>query len=567
MSGQTSDAGLAGAGRPLVVLMAARLVLALSGLGIGLALDLATLDTGPGPSRAFYATVALMFLATAAYRRFADRLPARAFGAINMATDILLVSALVFFSGGVQSVFTFCYVIVGLYAGLLFPVWGAVLGAAAGSLAYAGVLALGQAGWLGAEVGPEPLGLLVGNWAAHAAALLGSSTLSGILARELDRTGEALDERTQDLAQLRTLHERTVESLGSGLLTCDLEDRITSFNREAERITGWRRAEALGRRVEAIFPGLAEAIRETREHRTDPAARFRMPYTSRRRQTLHLGFGAYALGGDRGEPFGKVVIFQDVTEVVAMERELRRSERLAAVGELSASIAHEIRNPLAAISGSVQMMQAGSGDVQGEAKRLREIVLREVDRLDQLIDEFLQYARPGEPRPESVDLEEGLRDVVEMAEAGVGEAISIEWEAEPGLRVWADPGQLRQVLWNLLLNAAQAMPGGGRIRLEARRIRGQASQDELAPDRIETEAEKSGGVEIAVLDQGSGISSEVAERMFDPFFTTKTQGTGLGLAMVHRVVHEHGGLIRVQEAGGDFVTAIRLVLPTGPEVA
>ena len=546
--------------RPLVVLMAARLVLALSGLVIGVALDLATLESGNGPSRGFYATVTAMFLATAAYRRFAGRVRRlRLFGAINMVTDMLLVSGLVVFSGGLHSVFTFCYVVVGLYGGLLFPAWGAVLCAASGAATYAAVLAAGQAGWLGPGVQPEPLGLLVTNWAAHAAALLGSSALSGFLARELARTGEALDERTQDLAQLRTLHERTVESLRSGLLTTDLSQCITSFNREAERITGWTRSRALGRHVEDLLPGLHGRIRRAREEEPDLPPRFRMEYVGPRRETMHLGFGVYTLHDAGGQTGGEVVIFQDVTTVVGMERELRRSERLAAVGELSASIAHEIRNPLAAISGSVQMMDAHPGAEPGEKKRLREIVIREVDRLDQLIDEFLQYARPGEPRIESVRLDEVVAEVVEMISAA-GTDVTLERSIEPALAVWADPGQLRQVLWNLLLNAAQAMPDGGRLRIEGRP--GAAPQGEPAGDRIEAEAGKPAGwAEIAVLDQGGGIPPEVAEHMFDPFFTTKSQGTGLGLAMVHRVVQEHGGSLRVEAGSGDFDTAIRLRLP------
>jgi len=550
--------------RPLVVLMAARLVLALAGLVIGLALDLATLDTGPGPSRAFYATVALMFLATAFYRRFADRaIQSRAFGAINMVTDMLLVSGLVVFSGGVQSVFTFCYVVVGLYGGLLFPVWGAVLCASSGALAYGAVLAAGQAGWLGPYVGPEPLGLLVSNWAAHAAALLGSTALSGFLARELARTGEALDERTQDLAQLRTLHERTVESLRSGLLTTDLAHRITSFNREAEHITGWTRAEAVGRPVGELLPGLPERIETVRHEVPGQPPRFRMSHRTLEGEALHLGFGAYELHDSEGQACGEVVIFQDVTEVAAMERELRRSERLAAVGALSASIAHEIRNPLAAISGSVQMMDASRDEVHDESKRLREIVIREVDRLDQLIDEFLQYARPGEPHFEVVSLEDAAEDVVEMLGAGGESGVQVERVIESGLTVRADPAQLRQVLWNLLLNASQAMPDGGRVRLEGRTVPQEASQGERGMDRIEDVETKPHWAEIAVLDQGGGIPAEVADRMFDPFFTTKSHGTGLGLAMVHRMVQDHGGSIRLEGAQREFRTAIRLLLPRG----
>jgi two-component system sensor histidine kinase PilS (NtrC family) len=280
------------------------------------------------------------------------------------------------------------------------------------------------------------------------------------------RAGTALAERTQDLEQLRTLHQRTVESLKSGLLTTDLEGRVTSFNQEAQRITGLTRAEALGRDLEEVLPGV-RALRRGRRRR---AGRARAHAVSRApaRACCHLGIGAYVLRDGSNAPIGEVVIFQDVTDVVAMERELRRSERLAAVGELSASIAHEIRNPLAAISGSIQVMQSNGPKRADESRRLMEIVLREVDRLDRLIGDFLQFARPGEPQIELVPLAELVGEVLEMFEASRPAKVKVECELREGLGVHADPGQLRQVLWNLLVNAAQAMAKGGVVRIEAR---------------------------------------------------------------------------------------------------
>src|SRR5262249_26063798 len=234
--------------------------------------------------------------------------------------------------------------------------------AAAGASAYACVLVLGHRGWLGPALGSEPFPVLVTSWIVHASALLGAAGLSGFLARELMRTGTALAERTHDLEHLRTLHQRTVESLKSGLLTTDLAGRVTSFNQEAQRITGLTRPQAVGRDLEEVLPGIRALQQTSRVGET--GARARMQYAGPGTRLLHLGVGAYVLRDASGAPLGEVVIFQDVTEVVEMERELRRSERLAAVGELSASIAHEIRNPLAAISGSIQVMAASAGFAQ-----------------------------------------------------------------------------------------------------------------------------------------------------------------------------------------------------------
>jgi two-component system sensor histidine kinase PilS (NtrC family) len=288
--------------------------------------------------------------------------------------------------------------------------------------------------------------------------------------------------------------------------------------------------------------------------------RARQPYRNRRGEDLHLGLAAYVLR-DAEQARGHVVIFQDVTEVVEMEGELRRSERLAAVGRLSASIAHEIRNPLAAISGSIQMLSRRMEALEpaGEARQLMDIVLRETDRLNRLVTDFLHYARPGPPRRESLRVAELIAEVGKMFEAARPEAVRLEVDVPADLSVSADAAQLRQVLWNLVLNACQAMPSGGRLRISARPAAEPEPQGGSREGRREV-AEKSCGVEISVADEGIGIAPEVMERIFDPFFTTRREGSGLGLATVHRIVEEHGGSIRVESAPGKG-TSVRVRLP------
>ncbi|MEM7412972.1 MAG: ATP-binding protein [Myxococcota bacterium] len=549
--------------RLLLVLMGARLALALASLGIGLILDFISgaenhATSWPG----FYVTVALCFVATLVYRPFvgAIRRPHR-FGAINVATDLALVSALVLFSGGKDSVFTFLYVAVGLYSGVLFPGLGALLCSAVGSATYGLVLAIGAFGWLGPGVGSAPPSVLLTSWLVLSSGLFAAGGLAGFLARELVRAGRALDERTEDLLQLRTLHQHTVESLKSGLLTTDLTGHVTSFNQEAQRITGLSRSQALGRVVDEILPGL-EALRCVQSE-GGALSRSRMRFAGQEGRELHLGLATYVLRDGGGEARGEVVIFQDVTDVVAMEQELRRSERLAAVGELSASIAHEVRNPLAAISGSIQMMHAQTPAVGAgaESKRLMEIVVREVDRLDGLISDFLQFARPGETRREWVLVTEVFDGVLDMLEASALEGIEVECDVADGLEVDADPAQLRQVLWNLVNNAIQAMPDGGCVRIEARPGRDEAQEE--GEDRRSNPQGKPHSVEICVLDQGVGVPPEVAEHMFDPFYTTKPRGTGLGLATVHRVIQEHRGVIRVTQGPSGFATKVEIRLPCG----
>jgi two-component system sensor histidine kinase PilS (NtrC family) len=547
----------------LVMLMGARLALALVSLGIALALDTTIGDVDAPGRRGLYATVAFAFLATAFYGLVLPRvLHPRRFAAFNIATDIAIVSALVHFSGGPDSVFGFLYVLVAIYGALLFDRRGALITACLGVLAYGGVLLLARAGagvalHGGSTATPAVYFML---WVVHAGAIVLVAALASFLAVELRHTGEALRQRTSDLQLLTNLHERTVESLKSGLLTADRDGRITSFNPEAERITGVASASAIGQDVEEIFP-------EIRELAFAPAGddsaqgRFRAPYCNRLGEDLHLGIATYILKDARGAPSGHVVIFQDVTDVVEMEAELRRSERLAAVGELSASIAHEVRNPLAAISGSVQMLER-EADALGrtvEARRLMGIVLRETDRLNLLITDFLQYARPGPLHIEPVSLESVVGEVLEVFGSIVPENVQVVLDVPHALAVRADAAQLRQLFWNLTLNACQAMPEGGSLCMGAQAVAEPTPQEARSARRNELE-EKKTWVEIAVRDQGVGIPPEALDHVFDPFFTTKPEGSGLGLATVHRIVEEHGGSIRL-ESLVDRGTEIRIWLP------
>ncbi|HXK24665.1 MAG TPA: ATP-binding protein [Myxococcota bacterium] len=550
--------------RQIVILMAARLALATASLVLGLALE-AVGGHITSEWHGFYGAVVVAYLATLIYWPLHGRVrDLRRFAAVNIATDIALVSALVLFSGGGESVFTFLYVAVIAYAALILQRGGAIASAFAAAAAYGAVLLADRVG-LASGSGGEPWGLLTARWLLHGGALLLVSVLATRLVAELERAGAALSQRTSDLVQLQTLHQRIVESLMSGLLTTDPAGRITSFNLEAERITGASRSEARGRDLDAVLPGLRALIGAAGPSGSDLRSRMRMRYVDRRGVERHLGVGAYALRGDEGERGGLVVIFQDLTQVVQMERDLRRSERLAAVGELSASIAHEIRNPLAAISGSVQILQKTQGSLGEEPRRLMDIALRETLRLDRLIADFLVFARPAPLRAERLSLARAIDETLEAVEAARPPAVRFERAVDERVHLQADPGQLRQVLWNLVINACQAMPEGGALRVYAGALREWPAQGGPSAGRMEAEA-KPAGAEIAVMDQGVGIAEEALEHVFDPFFTTKPDGSGLGLAIVHRVVSEHGGMVRIERGRAPWSTVVRVLLP-GAELA
>jgi two-component system sensor histidine kinase PilS (NtrC family) len=569
----SGDSGLE---KRLLVLMGARLALSLVSLGIAVALEAAGWSYSPSEWRGFYGTVIFAFVATIGYGlilRHVRRV--KRFVVLNIATDIAIVSALVHLSGGADSPFAFLYVVIGVYGAILLERKGALICAVAGALVYGSVILVGQQEWLPQhEIGPrDPAPVLLSMWVVNAAGVVLVAWLASLLSAELRRAGEALEQRTSDLSRLQTLHERTVESLKSGLLTTDLDGQITSFNSEAERITSQDRTGVLGTDVEAILPGLRDQLVADFDSAAvgGSSTRGRMAYRGRDDILRYLGIGTYVLqDGETGGGGGHVVIFQDVTDVVEMEANLRQSERLAAIGELSASIAHEIRNPLAAISGSIEMLQGGrAGSAESaDSERLMKIVMREVDRLNHLISDFLNYARPRPSKPETFPLQEIISGVLEMFDAARPEAIEIAFEVEDDLTVFADADQLRQLLWNLILNASESMPDGGCLRVSARSLKeGDSQGDSSAGRKGHGEEEgKARQLEIAVADDGSGIPQEKLDRIFDPFFTTKQNGSGLGLATVHRIVQNHGGSVRLESELG-VGTTVRIRLPrTGETV-
>ena len=567
-------------GTSLGWLLGARLLLA--GMSLGLAVTLDRLEGAQGSGIwGVYCTIVVAFVATivSALQMARTRNPDR-FATLQVAFDVAIVTALVYFSGGRESVFTFLYALVVLYGALLLDRGGVTYSVGLAALGYGFVLFGVDLGWLpsqGDDSRPHPPIVLGAYWAFYAGGLLMLGMLSNTLAAELRRTGAALDRKTSDLERLRDLHRLTVESIGSGIATIDQTGSVTSFNPEAERITGLSPAHAEGRHLEALIPGAFAVIeaREERAGRESRVGRDRIAYRNARGEDLFIGLAASRLVAADGEQRGHVVIFQDVTAVVSMEQELRRSERLAAVGEMAARMAHEIRNPLASISGSVQLLQGqGAGPSPGAdpaQEKLMGIVVREVDRLNDLIGDFLRYSRPAPLQLEAVRLAEFVRELAGIGEGRAGQDVRVELSLDEAVVVIADPGQLKAAAWNLWNNALESMEGKGVLRIRVRpRPSGATPQDGRLPGR--NAAQQRGGGEtrpggtgvLEFEDTGPGMSPELQDRIFEPFYTTKQDGTGLGLATVQRIVEQHGGAIEISSELGRG-TCFRVLLPLAEE--
>lgn len=370
----------------------------------------------------------------------------------------------------------------------------------------------------------------------------------GILAAKLsDRraSGEQLKEATQTLANLRVLHERIVESIRSGLITTDLSGEIYTFNAAAEEITGFSARQMLGTSVFSLLGNIETSITPSLENTEtgNHPLRFEADLVNPEGFIVHVGYSVSPLFSETGETTGLIITFQDLTEIRSMEESARRKDRLAAVGRVAAGLAHEIRNPLGAMRGAIQVLQAQTPPETAQAS-LMEIILRESDRLNKIITNFLTYARPRVSNFSEIDAREAITDTFTLLRHSpdVKENHILEFDSpQEAVNVSADPTQLKQIFWNLARNSLQAMPEGGKLSVNLSKLSSQR-------------------IQIVFQDTGGGMPPEQVERLFEPFSNSTTGGTGLGLSIVYQIVRDHGGTINVRSLEGKGTT-ITIELP------
>lgn len=448
----------------------------------------------------------------------------RSLAALQVGGDLFFALALLYFTGVDDSLFSFILPLVAVSGGALLGERGAWLSAIAAFVGYAIVLLL-----VGQEIlppmafsGPSNLRRALQALFAHGSAILLTAGLMVYVLSQARTAGERAEAAESVLAHLHVLHDSIVRSIGSGILTTDQEGRITFVNRAGAEILEQELSALQGRPLETIFPSFHEGVANEQAYRRE--AEWRTPSG----KTRLLGFALTPLIDPSGRTLGTTAVFQDLTELRELEERAARSERLALVGELSAGLAHELRNPLASIFGATEML---AQEERGESQRLFNIVLRETQRLNRLVSEFLAFATPSPPKLQAVDLAELVRSTLEVFSLDPAARGMV---VEPALEtawVLADENQLRQVLWNLLLNAAQASEQGSRI-------------------AVGCELGGAGRVILFVEDEGSGIPGHIRDKIFDPFFTTKETGSGLGLPVIHRVVESLGGEVAVRSKPG-----------------
>ena len=465
----------------------------------------------------------------------------------QITVDVLLVSWLVWNSNVIQSPYIALYIVIIAISGLFLGPREAVVTSVGCAVAFT-VCSLQITGLAG-EVDPAKL---VGGSVSQTVQWVGLfdvaffvvGLLSARLSERQSRSDVRLIAATQSLANLRALHERIVASIRSGLVTTDLEGRIFTFNAAAEEITGYREQAIRGQDSSIIFGEMKDHIAETLRavEKGGRSPRFESNCLTSEGMRLRLGYSLSPLSSEAGETTGMVITFQDLTQVRSLEETSRRQDRLAAIGRMAASIAHEIRNPLAAMRGSIQMLRSEM-DKDSSQMELMEIILRESDRLNRIITDFLSYARPRSISPSRVDVGDLLHQTFALMrhspEISANQSIVEELPTEP-LFAEADEGQMKQVFWNLARNALQAMPEGGTLR---------ATLEPNSNNRLR----------IAFADTGRGMSPDQVEHLFEPFSST-TGGTGLGLSIVYQIIRDHGGTINVRSRVGQGTT-ITVELP------
>ncbi len=472
---------------------------------------------------------------------------------LQIIIDQLFITGLIFFTGGKESFFPIAYIFSIIASSMIFYKRGALFSASLSSFLYGFLLLLQLHQWI------NPLGQLVLYEASqifyslmiYMATFYIVALLSSAISEELKKKKRELIQKQADYNQLEAFNRNVIQSLDSGLLTVDLAGKVNFLNRTAERILN-RGAERLKDSfIEDLFPKISRVIEEVKKKTPEFPSEYQRYETLLRDEDgkkTYLGFSISPLTDPAGSLIGHTLIFQDITKFKEMEEQVKRMDKMAAVGVLAAGMAHEIRNPLASLSGSIQMLN-GELTLDPSQKHLMEITLRESERLNALITDFLLFAQP----PQTNRIDTPIRKIVEETIDLFSHSPSfhdgmriLRPNGHEEVRARIDPNQMKQVFWNLFINAAQSMSDGGEIKIQLAKENAQALSNLPLWSRMKVTQ----WVRISIIDSGVGIAPNEKEKIFEPFFTTKENGTGLGLSIVHRIIENHNGLIKVESELG-----------------
>jgi two-component system, NtrC family, sensor histidine kinase PilS len=481
----------------------------------------------------------------------------------QLLTDTIFITAIIYSTGGIDSFFSFLYILTIINASIILYRRGGMVIASSSSLLYGLLLDLHYYNFI------KPIGERIGYYAPSQSVNIVYLTIVNIGAfylvaflssypSEQERKSRVeLKAKEDDIIKLEALNDWIIRSITSGLISLDSQDRIILFNPAAENIFKIKSENVIGSRITDALPFLKEYLSVKLEDKMYENTRhgvIDLQYAGSDGRKLYLRFFISPLKVPESDRKGQILLFQDITEMRQIEEEMKKVEGLALTGELAAGIAHEIRNPMASISGSIQILKEDleKNDVN---RRLMDIILREINRLNALVNDFLLFARPKRVDFREFSLNQLIMESVELFKNSNkwNERILINIDLEEAITVVSDPDQIKQVLWNILLNAADAVSDGGTIYINA-------ATDHVNQELFETGQEI---VKIIVRDTGKGFNENTISSIFTPFFTTKEGGSGLGLAIVNRIIGGLKGKVsgRNHPEGGAEIT---IVFSKGP---
>ncbi|NIQ02372.1 MAG: PAS domain S-box protein [Nitrospinaceae bacterium] len=471
--------------------------------------------------------------------------------------DLFVVGGIIFATGGIESPLSFLFLFVIISASVMLQRGASYLAASGASIIYGLLVDLEYFNLIQpVYFFPKSTVSYQGAYgfyiiALNIASFFSVAYLSGILSHRMRIIKDELRNKSIDFKKLQEFHRNVVQNMVNGLMTTDLEGRVTSVNIACESITGYPLEECIGRYCYQLLP-VEELSRLFIYRKGEIPAPYQLEGECLRRDgaailvSMKISHLTNPENLDPGSPKaleGYICVFEDRTEMHRLEEKMKQSEQLAAVGKFSAGLAHEIRNPLASLSGSIQVLKETLA-TDDQQKRLMDIVLKETERVNAIVSDFLSYSQPRKSKTTVIDLTQLLQDIVILMKNSneYDPTINIKLNVpQDHIIIQSEEAQIKQMIWNLAINGIQAMDKSGNLTMTLKKVDGYKHKD------FETSRR---GVLLIVEDQGRGISREQMESIFDPFFTTRDEGVGLGLPTVKQIVERFAGHIGVESEPG-----------------
>jgi len=557
----------------LKILMILRVAVATTLLGSQVLFHIHDESKSIAPLTLIIATYLLTIVYAACHSRIKDLV---AFTYLQLIGDLALETGVIYTTGGTNSPFTFLYLITIIASGMLLFEHSSYIIAGFSSFFFTGVLVFNayletiKRGFslkdLNLNLYPMFYDLSLNIFAFFFVALLASYFAGTVII-----TGQKLKETHDDLSELQSFTENILQSMHSGSVTIDLEGKISYINNAAKKISGYKEEDVVGKSWELLFksPSIGRILK-TKPRSSSLSGQIECHIVHKEtKNLLPVGMSVSPLLDEAGNGSGIIIIFKDLTEIIRLKEEMERTDKLAALGRLSAGLAHEIRNPLASMSGSVQLLRDETKQ-RGENVELMEIIVTECDRLNKILSDFLMFARPRNPNLRQCDISALISETImliknQMSDDHIPEII---FQSDPAvIEIPVDLDMLKQVIWNLVQNGIQAMKDRGKLIITVvNRNSPDFEGGKLLPDiegdfyNILDDSVSSEYVEIYIKDTGCGIEKKQFKKLFEPFYTTKEEGSGLGLAIVHKIIESHRGKIFVESKEGKGTT-FNILLP------